>query len=193
MKKNSKNLDFLLEVFTEEIPARLVNELGAQLERNFLDELDKNSINYSDIKAYYTPRRLVVFIKGLASKQEDYQKFLLGPPKKIAMNEKGELLKPALAFLEKNRIKAKQLKITNKDGKEFISVDKKVKGINTKDFLANTIVGSIKSIKNKKFMRWGQGNIEFIRPIRNIFALFGKNPIKIRMEGINNEDRKSVV
>ena len=187
MKKNSKDLDFLLEVFTEEIPARLVNELGVQLERSFLDELDKNSINYSDIKAYYTPRRLVVFIKGLASKQEDYQKFLLGPPKKIAMNEKGELLKPALAFLEKNRIKARQLKITNKDGNEFISVDKKVKGINTKDFLANTIVGSIKSIKNKKFMRWGQGNIEFIRPIRNIFALFGKNPIKIRMEGINNE------
>ena len=67
MKKNSKDLDFLLEVFTEEIPARLVNELGVQLERNFLDELDKNSINYSDIKAYYNHRRLVVFIKVLAS------------------------------------------------------------------------------------------------------------------------------
>ena len=49
MKKNSQNLDFLLEIFTEEIPARLVNELGTQLESNFLDELDKNSINYSDI------------------------------------------------------------------------------------------------------------------------------------------------
>ncbi len=187
MKKNSQNLDFLLEIFTEEIPARLVNELGTQLESNFLDELDKNSINYSDINAYYTPRRLVVLIKGLTSKQKDYEEFLLGPPKKIAMDDKGELLKPALSFLKKNRIKAKQLKITNKDGNEFISVNKKVRGINTKDFLANTIVGSIKSIKNRKFMRWGQSNIEFIRPIRNIFALFGKNPIKIRIDDINNQ------
>ena len=117
MKKNSQNLDFLLEIFTEEIPARLVNELGAQLESNFLDELDKNSINYSDINAYYTPRRLVVLIKGLTSKQKDYEEFLLGPPKKISMDDKGELLKPALSFLKKNRIKAKQLKITNKNGK----------------------------------------------------------------------------
>ncbi|MEE2975452.1 MAG: glycine--tRNA ligase subunit beta [Thermodesulfobacteriota bacterium] len=188
MKKNSQNYDFLLEIFTEEIPARLVNEIGLQLEKSFVDEMAKNSINYSKIKTYYTPRRIVVLINGLKSKQKDFEQFILGPPKKISMDKNNKLLKPGLSFVKKNQIKSNQIKITEKEGSEFLSVNKKVKGLNTKDFLRTAAIQSIKSIKNKKFMRWGESEFHFIRPIKNIFALFGRSQIKINIESIDNNN-----
>tara|TARA_B100001029_G_scaffold179460_1_gene189049 strand:+ start:6334 stop:8427 length:2094 start_codon:yes stop_codon:yes gene_type:complete len=188
MSKNNQSFDFLLEIFVEEIPARLVNELGLQVEKSFINNLSKNTIDYSHIKTFYTPRRIVVLIKGLPTKQKNYEEFILGPPKKISIDKNKKLLKPGLSFVEKNKIKANQIKIVEKDGNEFLSVNKKVKGLNTKDFLRDTTVASIKSIKNKKFMRWGEDSFHFIRPIRNIFALFGKSQIKIRIENINNEN-----
>ena len=188
MSKNNQSFDFLLEIFVEEIPARLVNELGLQVEKSFINNLSKNTIDYSDIKTFYTPRRIVVLIKGLPTKQKNYEEFILGPPKKISIDKNKKLLKPGLSFVEKNKIKANQIKIVEKDGNEFLSVNKKVKGLNTKDFLRDTTIASIKSIKNKKFMRWGEDSFHFIRPIRNIFALFGKSQIKIRIENINNEN-----
>ena len=75
MSKNNQSFDFLLEIFVEEIPARLVNELGLQVEKSFINNLSKNTIDYSDIKTFYTPRRIVVLIKGLPTKQKNYEEF----------------------------------------------------------------------------------------------------------------------
>ena len=116
MKKNKNLSSFLLEIFTEEIPARLVNELGIQLESIFKDNLDSNAINYSIITRYCTPRRLTLIIGGLANQQKDKERFIVGPPRKISINEKGEFLKPGLAFLEKNSLKKNDIKIIEKDG-----------------------------------------------------------------------------
>ena len=52
MSKNNQSFDFLLEIFVEEIPARLVNELGLQVEKSFINNLSKNTIDYSDIKTF---------------------------------------------------------------------------------------------------------------------------------------------
>ena len=70
MKKNKNLSSFLLEIFTEEIPARLVNELGIQLESIFKDNLDSNAINYSIITRYCTPRRLTLIIGDLPTNRK---------------------------------------------------------------------------------------------------------------------------
>jgi len=188
MKKNKNLSSFLLEIFTEEIPARLVNELGIQLESIFKDNLDSNAINYSIITRYCTPRRLTLIIGGLANQQKDKERFIVGPPRKISINEKGEFLKPGLAFLEKNSLKKNDIKIIEKDGNKFLSANQHIKGIETKDFLVDVTTNSIKLLKNRKSMRWGSSNIEFVRPIKNIFSLFGKEFIKLKINGIKNEN-----
>ena len=188
MKKNKNLSSFLLEIFTEEIPARLVNELGIQLESIFKDNLDSNAINYSIITRYGTPRRLTLIIGGLANQQKDKERFIVGPPRKISINEKGEFLKPGLAFLEKNSLKKNDIKIIEKDGNKFLSANQHIKGIETKDFLVDVTTNSIKLLKNRKSMRWGSSNIEFVRPIKNIFSLFGKEFIKLKINGIKNEN-----
>ena len=188
MKKNKNLSSFLLEIFTEEMPARLVNELGIQLENTLKDNLNSNSINYSSTIGYCTPRRLTFIIKGLSNQQKDTERLIVGPPRKISINEEGKLLKPALSFLEKNSLKKNDIEIIEKDGNKFLCANQQIRGIKTKDFLVAAIIDSIKSIKNKKSMRWGSSNFEFVRPIKNIFALFGKEFIKLKIDNIKNEN-----
>ena len=78
MKQNSKLSTFLLEIFVEEMPARLVNELSKQLEDNFKKGIDEHSISYSSLCSYSTPRRLIVTIEGLEKKQKDINKYGMG-------------------------------------------------------------------------------------------------------------------
>ena len=131
MKQDSKKSQFLLEIFVEEIPARLVNELSKQLEDNFQKGMDEGLIPYNKITSYCTPRRLVIAVEGLDKKQRSIEKHIIGPPKKISMDGAGNLFKPGQAFLEKNNIKIEDIKIIKKNNSDFISADVKVVCKNT--------------------------------------------------------------
>ena len=67
----NKNLEFFLEIYMEEIPARLVNDLSSQLKSNFEVLMKEKDITYSHIRSYGTPMRLVLFVNGLKDKTED--------------------------------------------------------------------------------------------------------------------------
>ena len=105
MKQDNKKSQFLLEIFVEEIPARLVNELSKQLENNFKKGMNESQIPHAKITSYCTPRRLVITVEGLDKKQKSIEKHIIGPPKKISIDGTGNLLKPGQAFLEKNNIR----------------------------------------------------------------------------------------
>lgn len=189
MKQNKKLSKFILEVFVEEIPARLVNDLGNQLKNNFEKELNENSTTYSKLSSFFTPRRLIIAIEGLEKKQKDIEKFIIGPPKKISINNDGELLKPALAFIEKNNLNKKDIQITKKESGDFISANVKITGEKTADLLTKISYNAISKIKNKKFMKWGSSDFEFIRPIKNIFLLLDSRFLKINFNNIKNQNK----
>ena len=189
MKQDSKKSQFLLEIFVEEIPARLVNELSKQLENNFQKGMDEGLIPYNKITSYCTPRRLVIAVEGLDKKQKSIEKHIIGPPKKISMDGAGNLLKPGQAFLEKNNIKIEDIKIIKKNNSDFISADIKIVGKNTHEVLTKITYDSITKIKNRKFMKWGSKNFQFIRPIQNLFMLFDSKFLKIDLDGIKNENK----
>jgi len=189
MKQDSKKSQFLLEIFVEEIPARLVNELSKQLENNFQKGMDEGLIPYNKITSYCTPRRLVITVEGLNKKQKSIEKHIIGPPKKISIDEAGNLLKPGQAFLEKNNIKIEDIKIIKKNNSDFISADVKIVGKNTHEVLTKITYDSITKIKNRKFMKWGSKNFQFIRPIQNLFMLFDSKFLKIDLDGIKNENK----
>ncbi|MBT3445314.1 glycine--tRNA ligase subunit beta [bacterium] len=189
MKTSKKLSSFLLEIFVEEMPARLVNDIESQLKNNFSQELENNSIIYEKVSSYSTPRRLIIHIEGLEKKQKDSNEFIVGPPKKISIDEDGTLLKPGNAFLDRYSIKRKQIEIITKNNSEFIGAKVRSVGIKTKDFLSQATIRCISSIKNRKFMKWGDSSFQFIRPIRNIFALFDSEFTKIKIETIKNENK----
>jgi len=189
MKQNNKLSTFLLEIFVEEMPARLVNELSKQLEDNFKRGIDEHSISYSSLCSYSTPRRLIVAIEGLEKKQKDINKYMVGPPKKISLDANGNPLKPAQAFIEKNKLNIKDIEIIKKNNSEFIAANVKIVGQNTSKLLTEISHQAIVGIKNKKFMKWGKSEFQFIRPIRNLFLLFDSKFLKIDLFGIKNENK----
>ncbi len=189
MKQNNKLSTFLLEIFVEEMPARLVNELSKQLEDNFKRGIDEHSISYSSLCSYSTPRRLIVTIEGLEKKQKDINKYMVGPPKKISLDANGNPLKPAQAFIEKNKLNIKDIEIIKKNDSEFIAANVKIVGQNTSKLLTEISHQAIVGIKNKKFMKWGKSEFQFIRPIRNLFLLFDSKFLKIDLFGIKNENK----
>ena len=182
MKKN--NLEFFLEIYTEEIPARLINDLCRQLENNFTKLLNERDINFDKVESMSTPMRLVIFVNGLSDKSKDKKLEIWGPPENIAISEKKELLRPAKSYMEKNNINEKQILIREKNGMKYLYCEKVVKGTSNKENLKDITINSLKNIKNKKFMKWGGVNFEFIRPIRNIYANFNKKFLKINFSNI---------
>jgi len=186
--KNSKKIEFFSEIYVEELPARLVNDLGLQLKNNFIKGLAEHNIEYLDIVSKNTPRRLTIYINGLDKKTKDKNVEIWGPPKKICFDEKGNILKPGLAFLNKNGIKEEEIKFREKNNSEFLYLNKEIKGSLNKENLKNILCNSLKDIKNKKFMRWGEGKFPFVRPIRNIYANFDSTFLKIKFESIESKN-----
>ena len=189
MKQNKKLSNFILELFVEEIPARLVNDLSEQLHNNFKNSLKDKSVPYKSIAHFSTPRRLIIAIEGLDKKQKNIEKYLVGPPKKISIDEKGVFLKPGIAFIEKNNLDRDDIEIVKKESGEFIGANVKIIGKDTTELLKEITSESINKIKNKKFMKWGSGSFQFIRPIKNIFLLFDSKFLKINFNEINNENK----
>ena len=185
----NKDLEFFLEIYMEEIPARLVNDLSSQLKNNFEILMKDKGIEYSHIKSYGTPMRLVLFIKGLKDKTEDKKLEIWGPPENISISNQKEFLKPAESFIKKNNINKKEILIKKKNGMSFLYCKKIIKGSKNQENLRQITIESISKIKNKKFMRWSDKSFAFIRPIKNIFANMNKKFIKINFMKIPSENK----
>jgi glycyl-tRNA synthetase beta chain len=81
------SLSLLLEIGTEDLPARFLPSAIQQLKENSGIILKENHIKFSDIKTYGTPRRLAMMIDGIPLMQEDRYKEVFGPSKKVAFEE----------------------------------------------------------------------------------------------------------
>ena len=90
--------NFLLEIGLEEIPAHVVTPSINQLKKRASDFLKDQRISFADIKTFSTPRRLALYITGLADKQPDIDKSVKGPAKKIAKDSDGNWTKAAIGF-----------------------------------------------------------------------------------------------
>ena len=185
----NKNLEFFLEIYMEEIPARLVNDLSSQLKNNFEVLMNEKGITFSDIKSYGTPMRLVLFINGLKNKTDDKKLEIWGPPENISISNQKEFLKPAESFIKKNNINKREIQIKERNGMNFLYCKKTIKGTKNLENLKQITIESISKIKNKKFMRWSDKNFAFIRPIKNIFANMDKKFIKINFMKIPSENK----
>lgn len=91
-------MELLLEIGMEEIPARFLNNSLAGIEKWIENEFNTKRIKFESIKTYGTPRRMVLNVKGVSEMQDDLSETNVGPAKKVAYNEAGELSKAALGL-----------------------------------------------------------------------------------------------
>ncbi|MEA5512382.1 glycine--tRNA ligase subunit beta [Crocosphaera sp. UHCC 0190] len=161
---------FLLEVGTEELPADFVDGAIAQWQQRIPVSLQEHFLEPDSIKVYGTPRRLAVLIAGLPEQQNDRDEIIKGPPAAAAFKE-GKPTKAAEGFARKQEVDLKDLEIRPTEKGDFIFIEKKIKGKATKEILQELIPTWINSLEGRRFMRWGDGDLRFSRPIRWLVTL----------------------
>uniref|UniRef100_A0A7S3A0G4 glycine--tRNA ligase n=2 Tax=Rhodosorus marinus TaxID=101924 RepID=A0A7S3A0G4_9RHOD len=181
-----KAVPFVLEIGTEELPADDVDHAITQFERHLKELLASSGLGYESFKAFATPRRLVAIIDDLASSQADSEEDVKGPPKKIAVDENGELTQAALGFCKKNGVDPAHVEWRDLKGQSYLYATVKTKGRHAGEILTQSLPSVISKIGFVKTMRWNASGTAFSRPIRWITSLLGDEEIVFEYAGIKS-------
>ncbi|MEO8196450.1 MAG: glycine--tRNA ligase subunit beta [Thermoanaerobaculia bacterium] len=201
--------ELLLEVRAEEIPARMlpgaVQELGTRL----FEELMSRGLSPKTLDSAFTPRRLVLILRGLPSKEKDRTEEVLGPPVKNAFDAAGKPTAAVAAFAKKCDVAESDLRIVEaakgKIGKtlrtfaaqlsrpagegatgggEYLAATKSIIGRETVALLAELLPKILIALTWQKTMRWGAGTGPWVRPVHGVVALFEGKVVPFELLGI---------
>lgn len=178
--------NLLLEIGTEEIPARFLPDALGQLRERAEEILNNHYIEFSDVRSYATPRRLALIVKGLSPFQKDTVKEITGPPVKAAFDSDGKPTRAAIGFASSQGVEVSELKVKKTERGEYVFVEIKQKGVETGNLLPDLLKRLILSLHFPKSMRWGNSNLRFVRPIHWILALYGNEIIPFEIDGIKS-------
>jgi glycyl-tRNA synthetase beta chain len=179
--------DVLIEIGTEEIPAGYLGNAICSFENGLKELFSSSKIKYSNIRTFYTPRRLAVIVKNIAEKQEKVISKIKGPPAALAF-ENGKPTKMANGFASSKGVSVDSLKVEKIDGKDYIVTEIEEEIRTTKEILEDSLFTIIKNIEFPKKMRWEKTNFSFARPIRWIVAMIDDKIIAISVAGIKSSD-----
>jgi glycyl-tRNA synthetase beta chain len=181
--------DLLLELFSEEIPARMQAKAAEDLRRMVTDKLVAEGLVYEGAKAFATPRRLALTVHGLPARQSDLKEERKGP-------RVGGADAAIAGFLKATGLKSlDEAKIQRdpKKGDFYIALIEKP-GRATLDVLADILPVIIRTFPWPKSMRWGErsarpGALQWVRPLHSIVATFGleteePDVVKFAIDGI---------
>ena len=175
---------FLLEIGTEEIPARFIGPALAQLEKNARTALEEARLTWGEICTFGTPRRLALLVEGLPERQEDLSEQKKGPARKAAFDTAGGPTKAALGFARSQGVTVEQFIVQTVDGVEYVFAEKQQAGEDVLAVLPQLCEGLIRSLSFPKPMFWHSKDIRFARPIRWLAALYGSAVIHFSFAGL---------
>jgi len=167
----------LLEIFSEEIPARMQQGAARDLERMVSERLKAAGLTWEALNVFAGPRRLTLVIDGLPAATPDRNEEVKGPKTSA----------PAQAlegFLRKTGLTQDQL--VERDGIWFAEISSK--GRQTTEVFAETVDQIVRSFPWPKSMRWGTGSLRWVRPIKRIIALFDGAVVPFEIDGIPSGD-----
>ena len=166
----------LLEIFSEEIPARMQQGAARDLERMVSDRLKVAGLTWDALATYAGPRRLTLVIDGLPAATPDREEEVKGP--------RASAPEQALeGFLRKTGLTRDQL--TERDGVLFAVLSSK--GRATTDLVAETVDHVVRTFPWPKSMRWGSGTLRWVRPIKRILCLFDGQVVPFEIDGIQSD------
>ncbi|MBI5206691.1 MAG: glycine--tRNA ligase subunit beta, partial [Candidatus Firestonebacteria bacterium] len=174
--------DLILEIGTEEIPARFIQEALFQLKNNTNKIFEREVLIFNDLNIFGTPRRLVLYVKELDEFQGSRKKIIQGPAKKVAFCG-DKLSKAGEGFIRNNGIKEEDIQIKTTERGEYIYAVKEEPPDKTLSVLKKILPEIIFSIDLPRTMRW-DSNIRFVRPIRWCLALFGNTIVEFNIGDI---------
>ena len=166
---------YLLEVGVEELPYKFIPMAISQLKSGFETFLNNSNVKFDKVNVMATPRRLAVIVEGLAASQPDVEKVVKGPIAKVAFDENNNLTKAGEGFAKKNGVTPDELYVED----NYLHAKISIKGKNTKDLLQENVPVIFSKLQGPHFMRWGNNDIKFSRPIRWVLSILDNEEVKI--------------
>lgn len=185
-----KRLELLFEVGCEEIPAgmlaRAMEELKSGLEKQLAAESIADGVA---VEAFSTPRRLVLWARGLPPRQADVTSEVTGPPKSVAYDAVGAPTRAAVSFAEKQGVALHEVYFIQTPKGEYLAAKQIKRGRATEHILADALPRILHDLYWPKTMTWtGLSGARFIRPIRWILGLLDGRTLKFSYGGIAASD-----
>jgi len=171
--------DLLLELFSEEIPARMQARAAADLERLVSEGLKAEMLGFEAINSYATPRRLVLHVTGLPERQPDVREERRGP--RADAPEKA-----VEGFLKSAGLTRDQVEEREEAKGTFLYAVIEKRGETTANVLCAMLPGLIAGFPWPKSMRWGAGDLRWVRPLHGILCLFGGEVVPFAVDGISS-------
>ena len=171
---------FLLEVGTEDLPASFVSDALEQWKAKIPAELGEQLLGPESIEFYGTPRRLALVLTGLPERQPDREEEAKGPSVKAAFKD-GKPTKAAEGFARSRGVSVDDFEIRETKKGEFVFVTQKIVGRSATEILTELIPQWILGLEGKRFMRWGDGDLRFPRPVRWLVTLMDDQVLPITL------------
>jgi len=176
--------DFLLEIGTEEIPARMIVSAQQELERRINDLLTRERLTANGTMSHVdTPRRLAVLAPGIPSAQPDLTEQINGPAASIAFKD-GQPTPAAHAFAKKAGVDVAQLQRVTTPKGEYLSAKITKRGRSAADILTESLPKEIASIYWPKNMYWRKPSERFVRPVRWLVAMLDDQIVPLEFGGV---------
>ncbi len=175
--------DLLIELFSEEIPARMQGKAREDLKKLVTDGLVEAGLTYASAGAFSTPRRLVLAIEGLSAESKPVREERKGPRTDA----------PAAAldgFLRSTGLALEQLeKRADKKAEVYFAVIEKP-GRKAGEIIAEVLETTIRNFPWPKSMRWGSGSLRWVRPLHSILCILsdeaGAEVVPVDVDGIKS-------
>ncbi len=178
--------EFLLEVRTEEIPARLLESASRRLAASLFENLVTRGLPPEVVESHYTLRRLVVCLQGLVDREPDRQEEVLGPPVSVAFVDDGTPTKALLGFAQRCGVEVDQVERRQTPKGEYAAVIQQIAGQPMAEILAALAPKMIVDIEWPKSMRWGASLGPWVRPVKGIVALLDGEVVPFELFGVNS-------
>ena len=176
--------DLLIEIGTEELPPKTLNKLSAALTEHFCNSLKEAGITFNDVTSYSSPRRLALVIKDVAEFQADQLVEKRGPAAKAAYDKEGNPSKAAMGFARSCGVEFDQLQQIETDKGAYLNFKQEIKGSASRDLAAEMLNKALAALPIAKRMRWGDRDIEFVRPVHWVVFLLGDDVVDAEILGV---------
>ncbi len=177
--------DLLIELFSEEIPARMQAKAAADLNKLITDGLIDAGLTYAGAGAFSTPRRLALSVEGLAAESPDTREERKGP--KVGAPDGAIEGFCRGAGVSRDSLEARD---TGKGEVYFAVIEKP--GRKAADIITEVLEATIKNFPWPKSMRWGMGTLKWVRPLHSIICILsdeaGAQVVPVSVEGITSSD-----
>jgi glycyl-tRNA synthetase beta chain len=178
----------LIEIGTEELPPKALDELARAFDSGIREGLKKRGIAFDDERARFfcSPRRLAVLVPGVAMEQPSQKSEVLGPYLNIGLDANGAPTPALKGFAAKNGVEVDQLqRISDAKGERFVARSEKP-GQPTKALISEIVAEALKALPIPKPMRWGDHDYTFVRPAHWLVMLHGADVVDGEILGLKS-------